>query len=114
VSAYTILCSESTVKEAQLVWIDHPTLNEMDSQWSLNVLKESACDSNVDVASLSVSIIGGNYDVIYATGYHLQRLAFFYTTSTLGYWTNPSDVRFECAIVVSHKAVHISNSGEHI
>jgi hypothetical protein len=30
--------------------------------------------------------------VIYATGYHLQRLVFFYTTSTLGRWTNPSDV----------------------
>ena len=83
----------TTVKEAQLVWISHPTLNEMGSQWSLSVLKESACDSNVDVASLSVGIIGGNYDVIYATGYHLQRLVFFYTTNTLGRWTSPSDVR---------------------
>lgn len=80
------------VTKAQLVWIDHPTLNEMGSQWTLNILKESACDTNVAMTSLDVGGINGKYDVIYATGLYLQRLVFFYTTNTLGYWTSPSDV----------------------
>jgi hypothetical protein len=65
----------------------------MDSQWTLNILKESACDSNVALTSLSAGGgIGSNYEVVYATGFHLQRLVLFYTSNTLGRWTDPADV----------------------
>jgi hypothetical protein len=78
--------------EAQLFWVEHPTLNEMDSQWSLSVLKESACDTNVVLTSFDLGGINNNYDVLYTTGLHLRRLVLFYTTSSLGYWTNPGNV----------------------
>lgn len=87
-----VLIESGTVKEAQLVWIDHPSLNDMSSQWSLNVLKESACDTNVALVSLSTGGIGNNYEVVYTTGFHLRRLAFFYTTNNFGRWTDPTDI----------------------
>jgi len=91
----SMMCSTSgTVKDAQLVMIEQPTRNEMDSQWTLNVLKESACDTNVDITSIRVggSITGTTYDVIVATGFYTQRLTAFYTDSNLEYWTNLNDV----------------------
>ena len=75
-----------------MVWLEQPILNQRDSKWSLNVLKESACDSNVALTSLNLRGIGGKYDVIYASGFYLKRLALFYTTNTLSHWTDPKDV----------------------
>jgi len=104
-----MMCLRSgTVKEAQLVMIEQPTRNEMDSQWTLNVLKESACDTNVDITSIRVGggITGTTYDVIFATGFYTQRLTAFYTDSNLGYWTDPNDVSMHihpiCKIFVEY------------
>ena len=82
-----------TLKEAQLVLLEQPVLNQRNSQWSLTVIKESACDSNVALTSFNLKGLGGNYDVIYASGFYLKRLALFYTTNMLSHWTDPKDVR---------------------
>ena len=72
--------------------MEHPAeRNEMDSQWSSTVLKESACDAFLDITSFDLAGIGGKYDVVYATGYNLQKLALFYSTNSR--WTDPDKVR---------------------
>jgi len=72
---------------AQLVWLDQPR-DGMSNRWSINVLKDTACDTNLAETRLQIGT--ANHDVVYATGMYTKRLTFFYANSNN--WENPSNV----------------------
>jgi len=64
------------IRRAQLVWLGQP-IQGLRGRWSLDVLKEAACDTNLAHASLRDGILS-QYDVVYTTGFHIQRLTMFW------------------------------------
>jgi len=78
------------LKVSQLVWLDHPT-GGMTGNWAVNVLKDSACDTNMAETTWRIGLFD-NYEVIYTTGLLTKRLTFFYTTGALNQWHNPDNI----------------------
>jgi len=79
------------VKFAQLYWLAQPRDGITGTWGPPEVLKESACDTNM--AETPLAIGANTYDVVYATGLHLRRLTFFYTSSgTINRWDNPNNI----------------------
>jgi len=65
------------IRRAQLVWLGQP-IGGLRARWSLDVLKEAACDSNLAHAHFRSGPLNQD-DVIYATGFHTQRLTVFWS-----------------------------------
>jgi len=77
------------LRYGQLVWLEHP-LGGLTGSWSINVLKEMGCDTNL--AEAIIRLGNNNHEVVFTTGLHTKRLTFFYTTGTLNRWDNPSNI----------------------
>jgi len=63
-------------KRAQLVSLQHPS-DGFRGLWSLDVVRDSACDTNLAYAFFRESVLN-QYDVVFATGFHTQRLTMYW------------------------------------
>lgn len=79
---------------SQLVWLAQPLLDPLTSPWTLSVLKDSACDMNLNLRQVEDSS-RNVWDIVYTTGLRTHKLAFFWAENTLGNpgsWDNPDQV----------------------
>jgi len=67
-------------KRAQLVSLQHPS-DGFRGLWSLDVIRDSACDTNLAYAFFRQGVLN-NFDVVYATGFHTQRLTMYWSEGT--------------------------------
>lgn len=65
------------LRYAQLVWLEHPR-DSLKGRWSVSVLKENACDTNLAFIHIRNGVFNQD-DVVYTTGFHTEKIAFFWT-----------------------------------
>jgi len=72
------LSNTGAVVRAELVSLEQP-LDGVRGRWTIEVLKENACDTNLAYAKLRSGGILSDYDVVYATGFHTRKLVMYWT-----------------------------------